>query len=148
MRGQSFPGTLDSLAPIRALVLQEAAAAGLEEQARYRLCLAVDEIVTNTIIHGYTEAGRTGMVELEIWQAKGSLIVELEDTGAPCNLMERQLPTPEELERPLEERPVGGLGLFLVMQSVDVFFHENLGLKNRTLLIMQGGREAIGGGET
>lgn len=148
MRGQSFPGTLDSLAPIRALVLQEAAAAGLEEQARYRLCLAVDEIVTNTIIHGYTEAGRTGTVELEVWQAKGSLIVELEDTGAPCNLMERQLPTPEELERPLEERPVGGLGLFLVMQSVDVFFHENLGLKNRTLLIMQGGRETIGGGET
>lgn len=148
MSRQSFPGTLGSLAPIRALVLEEAAAAGLEEQARYRLCLAVDEIVTNIILHGYTEAGRTGTVELWIWLARGSLIVELEDTGAPCDLMQYQPPAPQELARPLEERPVGGLGLFLVMQSVDVFFHENLGSKNRTLLIMQGGREAIGGGET
>jgi len=133
-RTESFPGTLDSLRAIGAFTLQAAAEAGIGAHASYRLRLAVDEVATNIIIHGYTEAGRTGQLILSVYTSRDSLLIEIEDTGAPYDVESRRLPTEEELARPLEERPVGGLGLFLVAQSVDAFHHESVGPKNRTIL--------------
>jgi serine/threonine-protein kinase RsbW len=135
----TFPGNLDSLSPIAAFVLEAAASAGLGPRATYRLRLAVDEVATNIIVHGYTEAGRTGRLELRTRLAQDSLSVEVEDTGAPYDVAAHTLPTAEELARPLEERVEGGLGLFLITQSVDTFRHERVGPKNRTLLVMRRG---------
>jgi anti-sigma regulatory factor (Ser/Thr protein kinase) len=135
----TFPGSLDALSPIGAFVLDAAAAAGLGPRAAYRLRLAVDEVVTNIIVHGYTEAGRTGMLELSTRLTQDSLSVEVEDTGEPYDVTAHALPTAEELARPLEERVEGGLGLFLITQSVDSFRHERVDPKNRTLLVMRRG---------
>jgi anti-sigma regulatory factor (Ser/Thr protein kinase) len=131
-----FPGTLDSLRPIAAFILEAAAEAGLDADATYRLRLAVDEVAHNIILHGYAEAGLTGMIELSVCLVGGSLIIEAQDTGAPCNLAAMRLPTQEDLERSLEERELGGLGLLLVTASVDAFHHVSLGLKNSTVLVM------------
>jgi anti-sigma regulatory factor (Ser/Thr protein kinase) len=133
-RSASFPGTLDSLSAIGAFTLEAAAEAGIGAHATYRLRLAVDEVATNIIVHGYTGAGRTGMVILRVYVVQDSLLVELEDTGAPYDVESSKFPTAEELSRPLEERAVGGLGIFLITQSVDVFHHESAGAKNRTIL--------------
>lgn len=137
MRTATFPGTLESLSEIGAFILESAAAAGLGPQATYRLRLAVDEVATNIIIHGYTEAGRTGKVELSTRLAQGSLSVEVEDTGAPYDVAAHKVPTAEELASSLEERMEGGLGLFLITHSVDTFHHERVGHKNRTLLLIR-----------
>jgi serine/threonine-protein kinase RsbW len=136
-RTASFPGTLDSLSAIGAFTLEAAVAAGIGAHASYRLRLAVDEVATNIIVHGYTEAGRAGMVILRVSVVQDSLLIELEDTGAPYDVSSQKLPTAEELSRPLEEREVGGLGLFLITQSVDTFHHESTGPKNRTILVIR-----------
>jgi serine/threonine-protein kinase RsbW len=135
-----FPGTLDSLRPIAAFILEAAAEAGLDADAAYRLRLAVDEVAHNIILHGYAEAGLRGMIKLSVCLAGGSLIIEAEDTGAPYDLAAMHLPTQEELERSLEEREPGGLGLLLVTESVDAFHHVSLGLKNSTILVMHRGQ--------
>jgi serine/threonine-protein kinase RsbW len=137
MTSATFPGTLDSLSAIGAFILETAAAAGLGPQETYRLRLAVDEVATNIIVHGYTEAGRTGRVELSTHLARDSLSVEVEDTGAPYDVAAHKVPTAEELAGSLEQRMEGGLGLFLIIHSVDTFHHERVGPKNRTLLVIR-----------
>ena len=58
MESLTVSGTLDSLKTIAAYVLSAAENAGLEKKPAYKLRLAVDEIATNIIVHGYEEAGR------------------------------------------------------------------------------------------
>ena len=65
MEDLSVPGTLDSLAVIREYVKAAADEAGLDGRRAYRLQLAVDEIATNIVNHGYSEAGITGSVRIQ-----------------------------------------------------------------------------------
>jgi serine/threonine-protein kinase RsbW len=129
------PGTLDSLGLIRDHVRKAAAEAGLDGKRAYRLQLAVDEIATNTINHGYLEAGRLGEIRVLADITGDSLTVTIEDTASPFD--PRRMQRPEQIDLPLAERPIGGLGVFLAMESVDEFRHEYVDGMNRNILVMR-----------
>ena len=126
---------LDSLAAVSDFVKEAAAAAGLDSGAAYRLRLSVVELVTNTITHGYLAANRSGTVELRAEMDDRSLTLTLEDSAIPYD--PSQTPLPQDLSRPVEERPVGGLGVFLALQGVDSFRYERVGDRNRSVLVMK-----------
>lgn len=119
MAQQVFPGTLDSLAPIRDFVASAAAAAGLDHSASYNLCLAVDEIATNVVTHGYEAAGLRGDLRLETAVEGGRLVVRMQDHGRPYDPHQHDLPEQQDLSAPLHERAIGGLGILLAFQGVD-----------------------------
>ena len=75
------PGRLESLQEIRKHVQAAAAEAGLDKRDVYRLALAVDEVATNIVTHGYTEAGREGSVGVRADADEDHLTVALEDSG-------------------------------------------------------------------
>ena len=129
-------GTLDSLSPIADYVLAAARAAGLDGKAAYRLRLAVDEIATNVISHGYLEAGYEGDIIVRAEIDGQVLSVTLEDTAPPFDPFRR--PEPDQVDLPLEDRPVGGLGVFLAMRGVDEFRYEHDGTYNRNIFVMRG----------
>jgi anti-sigma regulatory factor (Ser/Thr protein kinase) len=118
----TMPGTLDSLDEIGVFVIGSATKAGLDKTKSYRLRLAVDEIATNAIIHGYQEAGRVGDIRIESEMSDTKLTIRLYDDGDEYDPGE--IADPGDLKRPLEERPIGGLGVFLSIQSVDKFSYE------------------------
>lgn len=119
MTERSFQGTLDSLEPIRDYVAEQAAEAGMDRSAIYKLCLAVDEIATNVVIHGYEEAGLSGDIAVKTITSPGSFEVQLLDHALPYdpNLHEQQPDTGLDLK--LEDRRIGGLGILLAKDSVD-----------------------------
>jgi anti-sigma regulatory factor (Ser/Thr protein kinase) len=119
MEDQTFPGTIDSLEPIRNYVTQAAQAVGLDRRATYHLCLAVDEIATNVVQHGYVEAGLNGNIRMGASVGDGKLVIRMEDQGKSYDPSKHQLPKPENLALPLESRPVGGLGILLAKRGVD-----------------------------
>jgi serine/threonine-protein kinase RsbW len=119
MELQSYPGDLDALAPIREFVKSAAQQAGLNRKATYNLCLAVDEIVTNVVTHGYEEAGLQGDLRIGAEIKPERLIIYLEDTGKSYDPNSFELPALEDLDEPLEGRPVGGLGILLAKSGVD-----------------------------
>ena len=121
MEPRTFPATLDALGPIRDCVKAAAAQAGLGRTEAYQLMLAVDEIATNIILHGFEEKGLSGDVGIRSSCQAGRLQVVLEDGGPPFDPRSVPLPGEEEFARPLEERPVGGLGLLLAFKGVDRF---------------------------
>jgi serine/threonine-protein kinase RsbW len=137
MTQRSFPGTLDSIGRICDLVTEAAGAAGLDERAVYRLCLAVDEVATNIVLHGYEEAGREGALDVTVTVDDRAVTVTLEDDAAPFDPTARPLPTAEDLAKPVEERPIGGLGLMLAIGGVDELRYERLRERNRNVFVVR-----------
>src|SRR5215207_8534769 len=71
----------------------------------YAVNLALDEIVTNIVLHGFADP--TGQeVEARIVVREGTLTAEVEDGGRPFNPLDAPVP---DLSAPLDERAIGGL---------------------------------------
>lgn len=135
---RTFAANLDSLEPIREFLTAEGNSIGLDKKKIYGLCLAVDEIVTNIINHGYIESGLLdGTVDVIISSDNATLTVVLEDSAVPFDPMKHIVPTQEDLSAPLEERPIGGLGVMIAKQSVDEFMYEFVNKKNRNIFIVK-----------
>jgi anti-sigma regulatory factor (Ser/Thr protein kinase) len=91
------------------------AAQQLSTDIAYRINLALDEVITNVIIHGYADAQEHEIVtRLTIDGA--TIVIEVVDDGRPFNPLD--VPPVEFAADPLE-RPIGGLGLHLVRNVMD-----------------------------
>jgi anti-sigma regulatory factor (Ser/Thr protein kinase) len=133
MKSSTVPATLDSLEAVSAFVMAAATAAGLDKRASYRFRLAVDEIATNIIVHGYAEADLQGTLELCADIADSTLTFVIEDTAAAFDPRQASVP---ETDLPLEQRPIGGLGVYLAIKNVDEFLYQRVGDRNRTIFKM------------
>ena len=137
METKSFPGVVDSLDELRDYIGELAQKAGLVKKSTYSLKLAIDEIATNIILYGYERAGLKAdfIVLSEITEDK--LTVILEDVAAAFDPLSREMPDHEDLTMALEEREIGGLGIFLTINGVDDFSYEYKDGKNRNIFIMK-----------
>lgn len=136
LRPLIVPGELESLKAVRDYVLNAAALAGLDKVLTNRLRLAVDEIVTNSIVHGYNESGTDGDVLIEARVDQDRLTVVVEDTGPYYDPTQHRMPTSEDLSQPLDTREIGGLGIFLVINNIDEFHYERAGDRNRNIFVV------------
>lgn len=134
MQPLHLPGTLDSLAPVSEFVKSAAAEAGLDTHAAYRLRLAVVELVTNVIEHGYTENGLSGWFDVSAILSPEALTVTIEDDAVAYD--PRQADVPDDLHLPPEERQIGGLGVYLVLQEVDRYEYAYVDGRNRSTVVM------------
>ena len=125
-------GNLESLDAIALFVIKAAELACLDSKAIYKLRLAVDEIATNIIQHGYTEANLIGDITCYAELNKEHLTIIIEDSGAAYDY--REYAQPESLKQPLAARNIGGLGIYLAIQSVDDFQYQRQGDRNLHLL--------------
>lgn len=133
----TLPGTLEALGPLRDYATKAAQAAGLDKKASYHLTLAVDEVATNVVLHGYEEMGKSGPIRAWTEMTDETLTYVLEDEGASYDPCGHELPKEEELAKPLEERVAGGLGIYLAYQGVDKLDYESSGGRNRHRFVMK-----------
>jgi len=90
-------------------------AAGLSAPVTFDLQLATSEIVTNVILHGYDDE-REHAIVVRLLADAGEVTVEVEDDGRPFDPSSAPAP---RLDLPLEERPLGGLGVYLARRVTD-----------------------------
>ncbi|MCE5199224.1 MAG: ATP-binding protein [Armatimonadota bacterium] len=124
---------LDSLGAIGQFIKDAAECAGLDKRAAYNLRLAVDEIATNIVMHGYEEASLNGNIEVSKEIREDALIITLEDSGVAFDPRTMNMPTEEDLSVPLEDRAIGGLGIYLTVNGVDRFDYERVNNHNRNI---------------
>lgn len=129
----TVPGRLESLKPIADFVLAAADQVGLDKKSAYKLRLAVDEIATNIILHGYEAAGFAGDIDLAAEIDNQQLEITLEDSAIFYDPQQAKAIETAELQRPLSERQMGGLGVYLAIQGVDQFRYERVGDRNRNI---------------
>lgn len=129
------PAVIASLGMIAHFVQDAAAEAGLNRMAAYRLRLAVDEIATNIINYGYSNSAPTETIMLECRVTDAQVVIELIDCGRAFNPLTTS-PDPDELTKPLDERRIGGLGIFLAKSSVDDFRYERVEKANHNIFVV------------
>ena len=88
---------------------------GLAEEISFAVNLAVDELLTNTISYGYDDDGEH-RIDLSLRLEGGMLVVEIADDGRAFDPLQAREPN---VAAPLEERAVGGLGIYLVRKLMD-----------------------------
>lgn len=128
---------LDVLSSIGAFVLKAAENAGLDRRAAYRLRLAVDEMATNVIVHGQPlEHSGDDEIRLTSDMDDERLTITLEDRGPEFNPLDHEGPD-GDIDKPMEQRPIGGLGVFLAIRGVDSFEYERVNDRNRSTFIVK-----------
>lgn len=110
----SVKASLDNLQEVRSFIDRAGASLGLSERVLGDLRLAVDEAVTNVVLHGYGNAG--GVVELRMHADGDDVTVSILDRARRFDPDEVKTP---QLDTPLKDRPAGGMGIFLIRQMTD-----------------------------
>ncbi len=105
---------LDEIPTVSAAIEKAMKPLGFPMEGILDLQLAVEESIANTIQHGYQ--GGEGEVAIIIETTPLSACVQIEDRAPPFDPL--LLPEPE-ITPDIGERPIGGLGIYLMCQVVD-----------------------------
>ena len=123
MRTAAFPASFNQLDNIREYVNIFTKEAGMDDPGRCAVEMAADEACSNIIEHAYTGYS-SGVIECTIEFDDDSFTIVLHDHGSPFDLTSVPLP---DLSEELENRKIGGLGVFLIRELMDDVKYENRG---------------------
>ena len=111
--------------------LEEAmGAAGFSPEEVLDTQLAVEEIITNIIVHGYKTTGSE--IRLSGRFSGNGIVLEVADSAPAFDPL--SIPEPE-LDGEVDDRKIGGLGIYLVRQVMDAVSYRHEDGKN--ILVME-----------
>jgi len=97
----------------------------LSEDLTNKLDMCAEEIYANISFYAYGESN--GIIESEISNNNKEIIFKFTDEGTPYNPLEKPDP---DINLPPEQRPIGGLGIFMVKEMADKVTYQHLNNKN------------------
>jgi serine/threonine-protein kinase RsbW len=118
-RRLEFPADLDRLADVRAVIREVARECDAPITCMDDLVQAVDEAVTNIIVHGYR--GQPGSVDLTAELVGNDFVITIEDRAPTFD--PTTVPTPDLTIAPDRRRP-GGMGVHLIRLAMDTIRHQ------------------------
>lgn len=121
LREMTCAGRMSELPSLIDFVETACEDAAINPDVRFDLTLAVEEAASNVIEHGYKNRG--GPLGVLFLVTNGVVTIELRDNAKPFK--PGKVGRPDETI-PLEERPLGGLGLHLMHQLMDEVRYEAL----------------------
>ena len=111
----TYAAELESLKKFRDFITSCCAQYDISNDVVLDLKLAVDEACTNIIEHGY-KGMDPGSIILSFRIETGRILVQITDFG---HIFEPEAAPKPDVEAALEDRELGGLGLFLIYQTMD-----------------------------
>ncbi len=133
MSSRTFPAQFEHLDPIRDFVGEIARQAGMDSKEIYNVQLAVDEACSNIIEYAY-EGIPDGQIELNAFATRETLTIMINDHGKRFDAEEIAEP---DLDAALEDRAIGGLGLFFMRKLMDEVRFEWSPEKGNTLTMVK-----------
>jgi serine/threonine-protein kinase RsbW len=130
---RTFPARRDALPQVDAFLAEVCAAAGLGRETCLRLTLLVEELFTNTVVHGHG-ADSEAPVRLECEVTPGRVALVYEDTGPAHDPFAQMIAPAADVA--VEDRPVGGLGVLLVSAMAQQVEYRRVGDRNRISLVV------------
>src|SRR5438132_1134305 len=110
-----LPNRLDELNRLGPFVQRFASANGVPEPVAGAFRLALEEMVSNVVRHGYAD-DRPHTIRVRLVREGPTVAAVVEDDGRPFDPLSRPVPA---VDRPLEERGIGGLGVWLTRNAMD-----------------------------
>ncbi len=106
---------------------------GLSQKRTTEIELATEEAVINIINYAYEDI--TGDIEITCKKDNEShFIIEIVDEGQYFDVLSKEEP---DLTSDIDERAIGGLGVFFMKQFIDEIKYRREGDKNRLTLVVQ-----------
>ncbi|MCR5292650.1 MAG: ATP-binding protein [Eubacterium sp.] len=102
---------------------------GCSKKIILQLRVAVEELYVNIAHYAYGD--KTGYADFEVEFEGDNAIITLIDEGVPFDPLAKLDP---DTTLSVEDRPIGGLGIFMAKKSVDDFTYKNENGKNITQL--------------
>ena len=97
----------------------------VESEVSYYVRLAMEELLLNLIDH--TDLGDKDLASVEILVNKEIVKLTIRDSSPPFNPLELKAP---ELDADIEEREIGGLGIYLLLNTTEAIHYEYLRRQN------------------
>ena len=131
MKRLKLPSNLDNLNIFLDFLKDFAGENGINQDDIQDVEFSCEEIIVNIINYAYLN--NTGFIELKCGiNDKNAIQVEIYDWGTPFDLLEAPDP---DINKSLEDRPLGGLGIFLTRQLMDDVMYKRENDMNITTLI-------------
>ena len=99
----------------------------LPEGAAFPFELALDEVFMNVVMHGTTPDGPPREVSVSLHHEGSAVTMVMADDGPPFDPLTLAAP---DIDAPIEERELGGLGVFLVRELMDEVSYAYTGTHN------------------
>ena len=127
MTEKIFPADTAALDDVHAFAEAALEQAGCPHKTVMPLTVALEEVFVNIAHYAYPDG--SGTVRLAIGHDPESHTVtfRLTDSGIPFNPLSHQDP---DLSLPAEERPIGGLGIYMMKRTMDQASYEYLSGQN------------------
>ena len=109
-----LPAKLENLQKFMNSISDCARTEGFGQKRIDEIELALEEVLVNIFNYAYPQS--PGDVEVSCKLEAGRLIIEIIDSGIPFDVTAR---TDPDLTADVEERKIGGLGIFLIRKMVD-----------------------------
>lgn len=122
---------LEELDKLHAFLSAVAARDGWPEKLRMELLLCCDELVTNAIHYGFPDGGEHA-ITLTARTEEGMAVIVMEDEGVAYDPLTESVEP--DITLGVEEREIGGLGVFLVKRLAERLEYERTARGNRLVL--------------
>jgi len=126
-----FAAEVERIPDVIALIAGEAGAWGLHPRRLMQLELAVEEAVVNICLYAYEVPPGELLVRIEPGETR--FVVELIDEGVPFDPLAVEEP---DVRIDAADRPIGGLGIFLVRRVMDEVSYLRDGTRNILRLVI------------
>jgi serine/threonine-protein kinase RsbW len=119
---------MESLDPVLALV--KSLASGTSSAIALRAETAVEELLTNSVVHGNTAQSEDALIWLSVAAHNESLKLRFEDAFTEFDPVAEVGMALERAAGALEQRRIGGLGLLMVYRLADEFLYARANGRN------------------
>lgn len=125
MKELKIEAKLENLDPLLAFVNTELEAVHCPKKTQNQIKIAVEEIFVNIVHYAYQPA--LGFALVRTASGDSEIRIDFEDTGKPYNPLDKADP---DITGAVEDRLVGGLGIFLVKNIMDKVEYRFEGSRN------------------
>ncbi len=125
-----LPNTINALLALAEDVEVFGQEAGWDDAVVMQVNLVLEELIVNAIDNGYSD-GRNGGIDVLIETNRQAIRIQITDDGDAFDPF--QIATPD-LSLAIEDRPIGGLGIYLVRSYMDSCEYHYIDHRNQVIL--------------
>lgn len=122
----------ENIGEVTAFVEEQLENMGSGMKAQMQISIAVDELFGNIVNYAYPNGEGTATVRVEASEDGKKAVITFIDSGIPYNPLEKEDP---DITLSAEDRPIGGLGIFMVKKSMDDMIYRYEDNKNILAII-------------
>lgn len=127
MKELTIDALVENLEKVNAFVQESVGSLDCSPKSLIQLDVVVEEIFVNVADYAYPEKNGSVTIHIETEKKPPKIKMVFIDGGLKYNPLKNEDP---DITLPPEERPVGGLGIFIVKNMVDDIFYEYADGKN------------------